>query len=66
MKKRLEVIWSEESDRRTDDIIDYLRNKFSEKEVSRFIDLLKSFERLFPDFLKHTLNLLAKKESERQ
>jgi hypothetical protein len=33
MKKRLEVIWSEESAIRTEEIIDYLLEKFSEKEV---------------------------------
>jgi plasmid stabilization system protein ParE len=52
MRKRLEVIWSEESARKTDDIIEYLTNKFSEKEVNHFLDLLKTFEKsvsLFPE-----------------
>ena len=50
MKKKLEVIWSEESDIRTDEIIDYLLANFSQKEVSHFLNLLKDFEKIVERF----------------
>jgi len=59
MRKRLEVIWSEESDKRTDEIIEYLLEKFSQKEVSNFLNLLKDFEKIvsqFPETYPESLN----------
>ena len=50
MRKKLEVIWSEESAKRTDEIVDYLLKKFSIKEATHFLKLLKDFEKIVSQF----------------
>ncbi len=52
MKTKIEVVWSEESIAQTDQIIQYLYSKWSEKEVFEFLEVLKDFEdivAIFPE-----------------
>lgn len=50
MRNKIKVIWSEESIRRTDQIILFLNEKWSEKEVLNFLLDLKSFEEIVTHF----------------
>ena len=52
MKNKFEVVWSEESIEQSDQIIQYLYSKWSEKEVFKFLKVLKDFEdivSIFPE-----------------
>ena len=44
MRKKLEVVWSEESAKQTDEIIRYLEKKWSSKAATDFLDTLANFE----------------------
>lgn len=52
MAKRLSVFWTEESKIQVDLIIEYLRDKWSEKEIDEFLDLLMHFEKIISQFPK--------------
>ncbi len=57
MKKRYEIIWSKESKRQFDHIVAYLRAQWTQKEVDRFVEKLRSFEKLvveFPDLYEES------------
>ncbi|EMR03925.1 type II toxin-antitoxin system RelE/ParE family toxin [Cesiribacter andamanensis] len=52
METKYEVIWSKESKRQFNQIVNYLRAEWTEKEVIKFVDKLKEFEKvvcLFPE-----------------
>ena len=44
MRNKLDVIWSAESIQRTDQIIKFLNDKWTNKEIINFLEDLKSFE----------------------
>ena len=50
MKNKFEVVWSEESIEQTDQIIQYLYSKWSEKEVFKFLKVLEDFEEIVSIF----------------
>jgi plasmid stabilization system protein ParE len=52
MAKRLNVSWTEESKIQVDSIVEYLRDKWTEKEVDEFLDLLLHFEKTISQFPK--------------
>ncbi len=61
MKNTYELIWSDEALSGLKDIIDYLANKFSEKEVKKFdkqIDIIRISPETFP--LSHNSNLVRR------
>ena len=60
MKSNYSVIWSRKSKEKTDQIIDYLSNEWSDREVFKYLNLLKNFEdvvsrfpKLFPKSITH-------------
>jgi plasmid stabilization system protein ParE len=51
METKFEIIWSKESKRQFDKIVSYLRAEWTEKEVNKFVQKLREFEKvvcLFP------------------
>ncbi len=50
MRRRLEVLWSEESKLRTDEIIEYLLHRWTQKEALNFLNALKKFENIVSQF----------------
>lgn len=44
MRNKLEIYWSEESVKKTDQIILFLNKNWSEKEIESFLNALYSFE----------------------
>ena len=50
MRNKIEVIWSGESIRRTDHIILFLTENWTEKEVLNFLIDLKTFEEIVSNF----------------
>ena len=52
MAKKYKVSWSQESKHQIDAILNYLRQKWSEKEADNFLDLLLHFERTISQFPK--------------
>ncbi len=50
MRKKLEVIWSFEAAKRSDQVIKYLLEEWSEKEAINFLETLKGFEELVSNF----------------
>ena len=50
MRSKVEVVWSVESIRRTDQIILFLSKNWSEKEILNFLIDLKSFEEIVSHF----------------
>jgi plasmid stabilization system protein ParE len=50
MRNKIEVIWSGESIRRTDQIILFLSEKWTEKEILNFLLDLKTFEEIVSNF----------------
>lgn len=54
MSDKLDIAWSNEAVRRTDEIIKYLKDNWSAKEIESFLDALESFEEMVSR--KSTLN----------
>ena len=57
MADKYEVRWSDESIQRTDQIVNYLLENWSVKEVKNFLDALEGFEEIvsrFPDIYPHS------------
>ena len=52
MAEKLEVKWSSESVRRTDQIINFLLENWSEREVKHFLMALEGFEEIVSRFPK--------------
>jgi plasmid stabilization system protein ParE len=52
MAKRYKVIWTQESKNQVDNILSFLKHKWSEKEASDFLDLLLHFELTISQFPK--------------
>ena len=50
MRNKLDVIWSAESIQRTDQIIKFLNDKWTNKEIINFLEDLKSFEEIVSNF----------------
>ena len=50
MRSKLEVVWSLESAKRTDQVIEYLLQEWSEKEAINFLEILHRFEELVSNF----------------
>ena len=50
MRNKIKVIWSGESSRRTDQIILFLSENWTEKEVLNFLIDLKTFEEIVSNF----------------
>ena len=50
MRNKIEVIWSGESIRRTDQVILFLSENWTEKEVLNFLIDLKTFEEIVSNF----------------
>ena len=50
MRSKLNIIWSIESAKRTDQVIQYLMDDWSEKEVDNFLEALKGFEDMVVHF----------------
>ena len=50
MRNKLDVIWSAESIQRTDQIIKFLNDKWTNKETINFLEDLKSFEEIVSNF----------------
>lgn len=52
MEKKYKVYWSKEAKSQVDIILEFLRNKWSEKEADNFLDLLLHFELVITRFPK--------------
>jgi plasmid stabilization system protein ParE len=50
MRNKLDVIWSDESIQRTDQIIKFLNEQWTNKEIINFLEDLKSFEEIVSNF----------------
>ena len=50
LRNKLDVIWSGESIQRTDQIIYFLKEKWTDREVLNFLEDLKSFEEIVWNF----------------
>ena len=60
MRNKYSIVWSKRSKDKTDQIIDYLTQEWTDKEVFNYLNLLKNFEevvsrfpKLFPKSLSH-------------
>lgn len=59
MEREFEILWSKESKVQFDEILQYLKNKWTEKEIKKFVSQLKSFEQIvvrFPEIFPESLN----------
>ena len=57
METDFKVLWSRESKFKFDQIVIYLREQWSEKEVRKFVSQIQNFERIivrFPEIYKET------------
>ena len=52
MRNKYSVIWSQRSKDKTDQIIDYLTQEWTDKEVFNYLNLLKNFEEVVGRFPK--------------
>ncbi len=50
MAEQFPVFWTERSLKNAEDIISYLQIEFTSKEIDRFFELLKNFERTISHF----------------
>jgi len=50
MKAKFKVLWSKESKLQFDKVIAYLRDEWTEKEVDKFILILRTFEEVVSEF----------------
>lgn len=50
MPKPYSVVWTERSLKNAQDIADWIKYKFSKKEVDKFYSLLEDFEKIVTDF----------------
>ena len=63
MRNKYSIVWSKRSKNKTDQIIDYLTQEWTDKEVFNYLNLLRNFEeavsrfpKLFPKSLSHPKN----------
>jgi plasmid stabilization system protein ParE len=52
MAGKYKVVWTREAKKQVDGIIEYLRHKWTQREVEGFLDLLYHFENLIASFPK--------------
>lgn len=50
MRSKIEVVWSIESAKRTDQVIKFLLEEWSEKEAINFLETLRGFEELVSNY----------------
>jgi plasmid stabilization system protein ParE len=61
-KKRLTVVYSAQAMENAREIVNYLQNKFSDREVDKFRRILSDFERiigLFPSLYPQSTKLMS-------
>jgi len=66
MAKKRQVIWSIESSRKVQSIIEYLLEEWGEKEANAFLNRLKKFESMVIDYPHYTLHHKRMRISEKQ
>ena len=50
MADKLEIIWSDQSIQRVDQVLKYLHDNWSEKEIENFLDAIEGFEEIVSRF----------------